>query len=126
MTSKETKHQTARKGDLVVVEQRTSTYFTGRGTVFATEFNVGVVASATREGTVKTWRHLGYGEDLLSTGAQPIRYDKCYVLPKSRIDVDAALVAAKLHCWPGHPTQPKAFDSIEDVRECLRPLLLAD
>ena len=45
-----------------------------------------------------------------STGAQPIRYDKCYVLPKSRIDVDAALVAAKLHCWPGHPTQPKAFE----------------
>jgi len=35
--------------------------------------------------------------------------------------VAGAFAAAKAHTWPGHPTQPKAYESLEEVRAAVRP-----
>jgi hypothetical protein len=116
---------TARKGDLVLIETSTRVYVVGQPSITRTEYQFGVVASATREGIVKSWQQIGWGDELLSGVAHPIDrtvgFRKAYVLPSAEIDVTAALQAAKAHHWPGHPGQPMPFDSLNDARECVRP-----
>jgi hypothetical protein len=119
----------ARKGDLVLVERIDRDYVIGQGAVEYTTYNVGVVASATRDGIAKTWRRVGWGSALISGGhAEPLQNSRLvsryWVMPAKRIDVEAALRAAKAHHWPGHPGQPKAFDSLDEARSALRPCLL--
>lgn len=106
----------ARKGDLVIIEETHRDYIIGEGTRERTSYSVAVVASATRDGRVKTYRGVGWGDELLSTNAVPVRHERCYVASAGDVDIDATLRAAKAHHWPGHPGQPKAFDSLADVR----------
>lgn len=110
------KTNAARKGDLVIVEQTRRDFIIGEGSRETTTFDIAVVASATRDGRVKTYRGVGWGDDLVSSNAVPIRHERCYVSPAADVDIDATMQAAKAHHWPGHPGQPKAFDSLDDVR----------
>jgi hypothetical protein len=106
----------ARKGDLVIVEQTRHDYIIGQGSQERTTFDVAVVASATRDGAVKTYRGVGWGDELLSSNSVPARHSRCYVASAADVDLDATLAAAKAHHWEGHPGQPKSFDSLADVR----------
>lgn len=116
----------ARKGDLVLIERTERTYGIGVPTTESTTWSFGMVASAARDGVVKSYFSLAYGEG----GESPVseyqsvltRNERAaYVMPKASIDVAAVLWAAKAHHWPGHPTQPMPFDSVEEAREIARP-----
>lgn len=112
---------TARKGDLIVVECVSHSYAVKGPRTVNTTYRVGVVDSASRTGTVKTWRAVGYGDQLLSSYAQGVKYDKHWVMSEKDVDVDGALGAAKAHHWEGHPGQPQDFDTLDEVRAALRP-----
>ena len=93
------------------------------------EYTVGVVTSVTRDGQVRRYQrcgdlrttdHMGRpyrGEEMPRTG-----YQGRYIMPASEIDVAGALVTAACHVWQGHET-PKAYGSLEEVRDALRPHL---
>jgi hypothetical protein len=110
----------ARKGDLVLVEVLNRTYVIGAGTSERTEYRYGVVHSATRDGQIKTWSELGFGDQLHSDYGQPLR-GRSWVLPKADVDVESVLKAAKAHHWPDHPGQPMPFDSFDAARDVARP-----
>lgn len=113
----------ARKGDLILVETVHRDYVIGQGARVSTEYQFGVVASATRDGMVKTWAAVGWGDDLVSTdfrgrwvGQDIARAARYWVVPKADVDVDGVLAAAKAHHWPGTPGQPKEYDSLDEAR----------
>lgn len=112
----------ARKGDLIVVERTECDFVLGQPTE-RTTYQLGMVASATREGVVKSWFRPGYGDQLVNEYQSVLARNEraAYVVPKSGIDVAAVLTAAKDHHWPGHPGQPMPFDTVEEVREIARP-----
>lgn len=102
----------ARKGDLILVERVSRDYVIGKEAREYRAYEYGVVASATRDGVVKTWRAVGYGDELVSEGTAPIRPGVNYwTYPAKQIDIDGVLRAAKAHHWPGRPGRPKPFDS---------------
>jgi hypothetical protein len=112
----------ARKGDLVLIERTERSYVIGQPSTESTTYEFGVVHSATRDGIVKTWSSLAYGDELIHDYGRPLTHrERAYVMPKSDIDVTAVLEAAKAHHWPGHPGQPMPFDSIEEAKETARP-----
>lgn len=114
---------TARKGDLALIERQAVTYSTTEGRQVRTEYVFAVVASATREGVVKTYTQAG-SDCAQSMGRFYVErcfVERCFVMPAADIDVAAVIEAAKAHHWPGHPGQPMAFESIEVAREIARP-----
>lgn len=118
--------QVARKGDLVLVEDVSHDYVAGVGRSERVSYQFGVVASATRDGLVKSFRSIGWGDDLLSESAELLRGRRCVVASRSDLtSVEGVLVSAKAHHWPGHPGQPMPFDSVEDARDVVRPFRLA-
>ena len=111
----------ARKGDLILIERKTHTSSLIEARRESVTYEFGVVGSATREGIVKTWRQVGYGDALMSQSDSVLpRHGRMWIMPAKAIDVEAALMAAKAHHWDGHPGQPKPFDSFEDAREAVR------
>lgn len=111
----------ARKGDLILVETVNSTYVIGQGRSESTEYRFGVVGSATRDGAVKTWLGLAYGEsDLLADYAVPIRYARHWTGSAKDVDVEAVLRDAKAHHWPNHPGQPMAYATKKDALAVVR------
>lgn len=106
----------ARKGDLVAIERTTRDYTIGQGSQERTEVQLAMVESVDRNGIVKSYRTVGWGDELVSDNAvkiDPIR-EKTLVGSQDRVDVRAALEAAKQHTWPD-TTQPKAYDSVEEA-----------
>jgi hypothetical protein len=107
----------AQRGDLVVVHRTQSITFTDR-VERRDEFRVGRVTNITRDGAVKKWAPVGFGET-------PVEVDRVRdtvrVAGQRTVDVDAALDAARAHHYDGHPEHPKPFDSLEEVRELLAP-----
>lgn len=103
----------ARRGDLAVLEVESRD-----GGRISTWYDVAKVTSVTRDGLVKTildaWGTIAPVERRVGLRA-------VHVLSAQRIDVDAALRAAAEHHWPGHPDQPMPFDTLDDVRNTLRP-----
>jgi hypothetical protein len=119
----------ARKGDLILVGTVHASYVIGQGRQETLSYDFGVVASATRAGLAKSWRQLGYGDELLGGAVVPVPAQsfsdkRVYVVSASAIDVDAVLRAAKAHHWPGHPGQPRGFDTLSGARECARPFVI--
>jgi hypothetical protein len=122
----------ARKGDLILVEQitrnfwsldtRTEAQAAGRELPeVETSYTFGVVASATKDGQVKTWYAVGWGEDLVSVCHQPIGYGRRWVVSTKDIDVESALRLAKEHHWPGHPGQPRSFATFDEAKHAVAP-----
>jgi hypothetical protein len=123
----------ARKGDLILIETVTRNSYSVAARMEAkaagrelsqedTTYTFGVVASATREGYVKSWSSVGYGDELVSTYAMPIgTKERRWVVGQKDIDVPAAMKAAKAHHWDGHPGQPQPFDSLKEATDTVRP-----
>jgi len=112
----------ARKGDLVLVETVERSYRIGAPSTETTSYSFGLVHSATRDGVVKKWSGVGYGDELVSDVGVKLRPgQRIWVLPKTEIDVAAVLQAAKTHHWPGHPGQPMPFESLDEARDVARP-----
>lgn len=124
MTSTDTR---THRGDLAIVERRRVTQSTTSRTE-ETDFTVMVVCSVTREGRTKAVRddrHPSDGHNI--PHAQPL--DRMHglrnvlIVPKADIDVLAAIATARAHTWPDSTT-PRAYESLDAVREALRPHLV--
>jgi hypothetical protein len=117
----------ARKGDLVAVQRTTRDYVTGQGSTERAEVQLAMVESVDRNGVVKSYRTVGWGDELVSDTAQkvdPVR-EKTLAVSQDRVDVRAALEAAKRHTWP-NSTQPKAFDSFEEAARVAKQFALKE
>lgn len=105
----------AKRGDLVLVVEDRREFIIGQEAQEYVAAVVGIVASIDRLGHVKR-----YASTWGSVCAMPARA-RALVVSKADIDVTAAFDAAKAHTYPGHPTQPQPFASIDEAREFLRP-----
>lgn len=115
----------ARKGDLILIERKAIITSLTEPRRERTTYEYGVVGSATRDGVVKTWHPLGYGDGLLSVSDSVLpRHARMWVMPRKAIDVEAALRAAKAHHWDGHPNQPKPFDTLEAAKDAIRAYVI--
>lgn len=116
----------AKRGDLAIIEREKSYHSTTKRET-SVEYAVMLVVSITRGGDVKAVKDLRWG-DGDDVWAQPTRLihglQRIHIVAKAEIDVAAALATARAHTWPGHD-QPRDYDSIDAVREALRPHLLA-
>lgn len=132
-----TEKVTVRKGDLILVERVSRNSYSVAAHLEAkaagcelpssdTSYTFGVVASATRDGIVKTWQAVGYRDELLSTYAQPIGTgERHWTMPRKAVDISAVLAAAKAHHWPGHPGQPRPFATLEEATAVARSFRLS-
>jgi len=117
----------ARKGDLILIERKEIISSLTEPRRERVTYEFGMVASATRDGVVKSWHMLQWGEGVISPNDVVLpRHARMWVMPKKGIDVLGALAAAKAHHWDGHPNQPKPFDTFEDARECVRPFVIKE
>lgn len=114
--------EAAKRGDLVVVESVHTAYVIGQGTSSHSEFTVAVVTNITRDGQIKAVRPVGYSHTVELT--RMVGFRKAHLVPKARIDVDAALAAAEAHTWPGPSTTPKYYDTLGEAKDALRPHLI--
>lgn len=125
----------ARKGDLILVEETTRNYYSVATYAEAkaagqtlpeseTTYQFGVVASATKEGEVKAWSQLAWGDELINaSSSRPIGHSRRWVMSAKTIDVAGVLTAAKSHHYPGHPGQPKPFSSFDEAKRLAQPFL---
>jgi hypothetical protein len=109
----------AKRGDAIAIVTESRDYVIGRPSSTATRVEVGIVTSITRDGVVKAFRNTW------SESPQPIErvvgFKQCIVIPSDVVSPADVMTVAKAHHWPGHPNQPKAFDSLEALREALKP-----
>lgn len=115
----------AKRGDLAIIERERSFHSqSSRETSIA--YAVMLVVSITRDGEVKAVKDLRWGEGD-DVWAQPTRLihglQRILIVPKGEVDVPGALATAGAHTWPGG-TQPRDYDSLDAVRDALRPHLL--
>lgn len=121
--------QKTRRGDLAVIERATVTHGQDSRTE-ATEYTVLTVCSITRDGRTKAVRDDRYPADGHNVPyPQPLDqmhgFRSILVVPKTDIDVDAALNTVRAHTYPDGTT-PRAYESLDAVRAALRPHLLGD
>jgi hypothetical protein len=115
----------AKRGDLVAIVQEHRDYIIGQGATKHTTCQIAVVSSITREGLVKAVRW-AYNHGEKWDDPTPLAHlgrIETHLVPAAKIDVAAALEAAKAHSWPSGSTMPYA--SLDEVRDALRPHLFA-
>jgi hypothetical protein len=108
-----------KRGDLVVTHAECS-YQRG-----VDEYQVWIATSVTREGRVKSLRaahHVGELNPYDVPLQRIIGLKSIGIVAKNRIDIDAAINAVREHVWP-ETRQPKPFDTLDEVRDVLRPHL---
>ncbi len=126
MTDRTDAKTRTRRGDLAILERlRVTQSATSR--TEETDFTVTTVCSVTRDGRAKAVRDDRYPSDGHNTPhAQPLAQmhglKNILIVPKDEIDVDAATATARAHTWPDGTT-PRAYESLDAVREALRPHL---
>lgn len=113
----------AKRGDLVAITFERSDYVIGQGPSVRNYVEVHEVSSITRDGVVKCTRDLHAG-----ARSTPIErrygWQNRYVIGADTIDKAGALAAIKGHHYEGHPGQLRPFDSLEELRDLLRPFLI--
>lgn len=113
----------AKRGDLAIIESRHTYYVIGQGTTVHNEFTVCEVTSIKRDGSVRAVRSVNLGESTIDL-ARWTGYQRIYLVSKARINVADALAAARRNTWPGHSDHPKCYDTLNEVKEALRPHLI--
>lgn len=109
----------ARKGDLAVVERTSRTYTIGKPTEENIQVEIGVVTSTDRIGKITSY-------STHADGSYPRKIDhmreKVLKLEAERVDVPAAIAAAKAHTYPNSDT-PKPYASLKEATEAVKPHL---
>ena len=111
---------TAKRGDLLVIERKTSYVTTSEGYHESLVYEAGKIVSVTRDGVAKAISTRYSDSTPLGNifGVQ-----RTFVVPQSEIDVQPALEAVWANEWkPGYPGKP--FDSLDDLKAVLRPFLV--
>lgn len=114
----------AKRGDSVAIVSETRDYVIGQGSSTATRVELGQVTSITRDGAVKAFRSLGWSDSSARPIERVVGFRQAIIIPATQIAPDDVQSVAKAHHWPGHPNQPRPFESLEEVREALRPHLI--
>jgi hypothetical protein len=116
--------QRARRGDVAVLERRRKVAYinvSDQPEREDAEYTVTMGASVTREGAVKAIRDLRRSDEAEPKPlARIVGLEKVYVIPQTRVDVAAALAAARAHTYPDSD-DPRPFSSMDDVRAALNP-----
>jgi hypothetical protein len=111
-----------RKGDLAVIK-RTRSDVGAAGTSTQgprTTYEIGTVLSVNVRGIVQSARSL-YG-GTIKRGQYAV--DDIIYESSKRVDVAAAIAAARRHHYPGHPGQPMDYESLGDVTRAFMPYRL--
>lgn len=111
----------AKRGDVAILVTECRTYVIGQPSETRTAVNVFEVTSVTRDGLVKAVRS-AWANSAPTMLARMVPAT-VHLISKDTISAADALRVAAEHHWPGHPGQPMAFDSLDAVREALRPLV---
>ncbi|MFF3363608.1 hypothetical protein [Streptomyces misionensis] len=116
-----------RRGDLVMVELRTSYTTSSYRRIEQTEYKLMVVTNLTRDGQIKMVR-----DDRYSDQGYPVKFSgmlhatgRYWLLPQAAWDVKMAQRIAREHTYP-NSTQARCWQSLEDAREALRPARRTD
>jgi hypothetical protein len=110
----------ARRGDLIVVEQRHSQFVQGQGYKESTDLHVGRVTNVTRDGQATAY--LRAGDEGAPTQLKNIPHVKTYIQPAETVNVEAALHAAANNPWPHAPQHVgKPYDSLEEAKAAIAP-----
>lgn len=114
------KRPKAKKGDLVVIETKSTRYISGEGSREVTSVHIGVVASVNRDGVVTSWSRNVSGSNPMKVTNR----DKTFKLEAERVDVRAAIETAQANPWPHSPgNKGKPFDSLAEARAAVAPHL---
>lgn len=109
----------AKRGDIAVIVTTRRDFVIGEGTRESTTVDVCEVTSITRDGLARVVRKATRGTTVELrrwVGSRQV-----FIVPKSDVDVAAAMEAAGAHPWPsGHPGMP--YDSPDEVKALLRSL----
>jgi hypothetical protein len=115
------KRPKAKKGDLVVVERKTSSNSLVEGRREGVDIIVGVVTSTNRDGIVTGYST--YADGTFPKKVDPAR-ERTLKLEAERVDVQAAMEAAAANPWPQNPGKTgKPFGSLEEARAAIAPHL---
>lgn len=112
----------ARRGDIAVIVTQVSDYVIGQGASERTQVEICEVTNITREGIVKAVRKANWGAD-----SAPVSLDRwahhheVLIVPKTDIDVPAAIATAAANPWPHNGMPGKYYDTLAEAREALRP-----
>lgn len=116
----------ARRGDVMVVEEKTRDYVIGEGSKERTEYKVYEVTSVSREGEPLKVRDLQWltSERSLKIGN---RMDRAFsgrrqIIPGDQLDVAGLSEALNARTYP-NSTTPMAHDSLAELRDAIRPHL---
>ena len=109
----------AKRGDCVAVVRTERTYYIGQPNTERTSVVVGRVTSTTRDGVVKGLEDC-QGYAMGDPGAH-----RTLIIPADKVSPDDVMRVAREHHWPDHPGQPMPWDTVEALREALRPFLIS-
>lgn len=116
----------ARRGDVMVVEEKTRDYVIGEGSKERTEYKVYEVTSVSREGEPLKVRDLQWltGERSVKIGNRVDRSmsGRRQIIPGDQLDVAGLSAALNARTYP-NSTTPMAHDSLADLRDMIRPHL---
>ena len=113
----------AKRGDSIAIVKESRSYVIGQGSTTKTEVELATVTNITRDGQVKAFRSAWGG------APQPldrvIGFKQLLVIPNAVVSNADVMAVASAHHYVGHPGQPKSWDSLEEVREALKPYRVA-
>jgi len=109
---------TVRRGDLAIIESASRTYYVGAPTETSTRFELGTVASVTREGAIKSVRRLGSAASVKPTPVERLNGTVLYVSAET-VDVHGILAEATRHTYAGSD-MPRPYDSLAEIKALCR------
>ena len=110
----------AKRGDVFAIVREERTAYIGKPSETRTRVDVVRITSCTRDGIAKAAEDCqGY-----TVGAWALTSGRALLIAADRVRPEDAMRVAREHHYDGHPNQPKPFDSVEELREALRPYLL--
>lgn len=111
----------ARRGDLAVIERRTSMAMVHGRTEQTYAYAVVLVTSVTRTGGVKAVREIQWGNDVaVQPVARIMGLESIRIISKDVVNVPEVIAHVQTHTYPGHNT-PMPYESLQAVRDAIRP-----
>jgi hypothetical protein len=108
----------AKRGDIAVIPITFRALYIGSAGTTTTEYHVTIVTSVTRDGNVKAVRTVDSDTVIpLNRFYSGGRRGQIMIAAKNKCDVAGVIESVKLHTWPGHPNQIKAYTSWDEVRD---------
>lgn len=113
----------ARRGmTAILVKQHSEWHRDDNGHLLNTirpEYEIVEVTSVSRDGWINRYRNC-WGNEVAFNWARAAYAGYSILVPD--VDTEQARAVATAHHWPGHPNQPKPYETLEEVKAALQPL----